>query len=303
MVLTVLKQIVRDVAPAPAKATLARAYGAVKVQRARMALNRRGRHTPQYLDARVLETLMGEGFRPPDRVRYDADGLVQRATAKVAELAGAVPLSSVRDSLELGCWDAMVAGRLAQQGVRAYALDLAVEGVDARAHAAGARIVQSNAETIALRDRSIDLVYSFASVEHFSRPDRVLAEVARVLRPGGYAYLSFGPLYNSPYGRHAYRQIPVPFCHLLFAEQTLHAYAESKGLEHRWPYVNGWSLAQYRALLAASEPQFSMEACTEHSTGGVGLELVSRYPGCFRGAAADLEELMIAHIDVTLRRR
>jgi SAM-dependent methyltransferase len=161
--------------------------------------------------------------------------------------------------------------------------------------------VQSEAGCIALASGSIDLVFSFGSLEHFPRPDLAIAESHRVLRRGGRAFFNFGPLYLSPYGRHAYRQIPVPFCHLLFDEPTLRTWATSAGVPHDWPYVNGWTLEQYRALWDAVGDRFRVLSKEEHSTGGIGMELVCRFPQCFRGFS--LDALLVTQVDILLEKR
>jgi ubiquinone/menaquinone biosynthesis C-methylase UbiE len=196
----------------------------------------------------------------------------------------------------------MVGAALAERGVHVCGLDISLKGVDPRATRAGVRFLQSDAGAIALADASIDLVYSFASFEHFPAPDRCLLEVARVLKPGGRAFFNFGPLNFSPYGRHAYRQIPVPFCHLLFSESDLHEWAADAGLPHDWPYVNGWALKQYRDLFASVASRFDTLSYTEYSTGGVGVELVADYPTHFRGYADDFDEFLITIIDIALRK-
>src|SRR5262249_4253247 len=147
----------------------------------------------------------------------------------------------------------MVARELSARGIHALGLDVVMTGIDARAKRDRVQFVQGDAEAIALAGGSVDLVYSFGSLEHFPRPDLAIADVHRVLRRGGRAFFNFGPLYLSPYGRHAYRQIPLPFCHLLFDDRTLREWAVSADLSHEWPFVNGWSLEQYRALWESIE--------------------------------------------------
>jgi SAM-dependent methyltransferase len=285
----------------PVRRTLTIAYGDWKIRRARRALQRAGTALPEFLPRELLPALMAEGFQPPPVVRYDPEGLRLRAVEKVERLSAMVGLDGVGRILELGAWDGMVGRELAQRGIQAVALDVVMDGLDARARRDGVRFVQSDAGHIALASGSIDLVCSFGSLEHFPRPDRALAEVHRVLRSGGRALFNFGPLYFSPYGRHAYRQIPVPFCHLLFEEPTLHEWAASAGLPHAWPFVNGWSPNQYRELWAAFDDRFRVISNEEHSTGGVGIELVSRFPRCFRGIS--LDALLVTQIDIVLEKR
>jgi SAM-dependent methyltransferase len=298
-----LKTIARAVAPHPVRRAWGTVYGRMKIRRARRAFETAQATPIRYLEVQHLNALMRRGYRPPEVVRYDADGLLLRAQEKVDRISRAIPLGSVRDCLELGSWDGLVAALLAERGIAAYGLDLASEGVDPRAVQAGVRFIRSDASAIALAGESIDLVFSFGSLEHFARPDRCLREVARVLRPGGHAYFDFGPLYCSPYGRHAYRQIPVPFCHLLFPEEALHTWADSSGLPHNWPYVNGWTLERYRALWKSLASEFETISYQEVRTGGVGAELVAKYPQQFRSRIADFDELLVAHVEIVLRRR
>jgi SAM-dependent methyltransferase len=276
----------------------------MKIRKARKVFERDSTHgAPAFLPADHVSVLMDRGYQPPDAVRYDPAGLVERADQKLRQITSVVDLTAIRTSLELGCWDGMVVAALATRGMTAVGLDMTSQGLDHRARDAGARFVQSDAEAIALGSESIDLVYSFASFEHFPHPDRCMNEVHRVLRPGGQAYLHFGPLYFSPYGLHAYRQIPVPFCHLLFREEDLHRWAAEHHLPHEWPFVNGWTLKRYRALWRSLESQFVVTDYREYTTGGVGVELVNRYPRCFTDRVDDFDELLVAFVDITLRKR
>lgn len=298
-----LKTVARAVAPHPLRTAWGRFYGGVKVRRARRAFDDATPGDRTFLPPAVLAQLMQRAYVPPDRVRYDADGLVDRANEKVARLQRVVDFGNVHTAVELGCWDGMVAAAVAGRGVNVCGLDISTAGVDARALRAGVRFLQGDAGAIALTDASIDLVYSFASFEHFPQPDRALAEIARVLRPGGHAFINFGPLYFSPYGRHAYRQIPVPFCHLLFAESDLHQFASAARLPHDWPYVNGWALQRYRDLFRAASDRFVTRDYVEHSTGGVGVELIAEYPRHFRRNSANFDEFLIATVDIALQKR
>jgi SAM-dependent methyltransferase len=85
-------------------------------------------------------------------------------------------------SLELGCGVCA----LAYVAPRYVGLDLAF-----RALTAGqAPRVCGDMEQLPFADASVELVFSWAAIEHVPHPERVLAEVARVLRPGGIALLA-----------------------------------------------------------------------------------------------------------------
>lgn len=274
----------------------------MKVRRARMAFE--GAATgPSFLSPDTLRALVRRGYRPPDVIRYDPHGLVLRAQEKVSQIEARVPLEQCRVCVELGCWDGMVLAALAERGRVAYGVDMSRDGFDARARASGARLVQSDASKLALDSAAIDLVYSFAAFEHFAAPSAVLAESWRVLRPGGYLFLLFGPVYTSPYGLHAYRQIPVPYCQYLFTEDDLKAYAASEGLPISWPFVNGVSVTAYRRLWADQAPRFTQLYYREHPTGGVGAELIAAYPFCFRSKVPAFDDLLVSAVEICLRKR
>ncbi len=95
------------------------------------------------------------------------------------------------DVLEVGCGAAQCSRWLARQGARVVGMDLS-GGMLRRARqvdrSLGARtpLLQADAGRLPLADRSVDLACSaFGAVPFVEHPERVHAEVARVLRPGG----------------------------------------------------------------------------------------------------------------------
>lgn len=94
-----------------------------------------------------------------------------------------------RDVLELGCGAAQWTLALGQKGARAIGLDISEEQLaHARAlsrPAPGTPLVQANAETLPFLSEAFDIVFCDHGATIFAAPDRVVAEVGRVLRPGG----------------------------------------------------------------------------------------------------------------------
>jgi SAM-dependent methyltransferase len=91
-------------------------------------------------------------------------------------------------ALELGCGTGVFLERVAASGARITAIDLSSDLL-ARARArlaetANVALVRGNAEKMPFPDRSFDAVYGSSILHHLSL-DRSLAEVLRLLRPGG----------------------------------------------------------------------------------------------------------------------
>jgi SAM-dependent methyltransferase len=302
--ITQLKSFGRAVAPRRVTLAWGRWYGAQKIRRARAAFDATNPAcAAAYIGVDEFARLMESGFRPPDPVRYDAEGLTLRATEKTSQLAARVPLGRCRIVLELGCFDGMVLSALRARGQTAYGADRNRDAFDARARGAGARLVQCDAAALGIATESVDLVYSFAAFEHFSDPGAVLDEAWRVLRRGGHLYLLFGPVYTSPYGRHAYREIPIPYCHYLLPDNDLKAWAAGAGLQADWPYVNGVTVTDYRQLFERQHHRFKRRYYREHPTGGVGAELIAAYPLAFRNRVPSFDDLLVSGIEICLRKK
>lgn len=73
---------------------------------------------------------------------------------------------------------------------------------------------------IPLPDESVDLVLSYDVLEHVDDPTCSMAEIRRVLRPGGFAYLVF-PVYFGALSHHLDYISLVPGLHWIFSADTL----------------------------------------------------------------------------------
>lgn len=139
--------------------------------------------------------------RQPDLTDPDYLAEVERrflSESWFAQAPGARPYSELipydelrdRDVLEIGCGSGVHARLLAEAGARLTAVDLTAEAVAMtrrrlELHGLGATVLEADAEQLPFADASFDFVWSWGVIHHSQDTERVVAEIARVLRPGG----------------------------------------------------------------------------------------------------------------------
>jgi len=89
-----------------------------------------------------------------------------------------------------------------------------------------ARTIASGGESLPFEDGAFDVVLCDNVVDHAEGPARIVAEIARVLRPGGLLYFTVNvhhPVYHAASTIHAgWRALGVPFEVTPFADHTVH---------------------------------------------------------------------------------
>jgi len=80
--------------------------------------------------------------------------------------------------------------------------------------------IVANAEVMPFQNASFDMCVMNDVFEHLSKPEVVLKEVNRVLKPHGKVFIN-SPPYFHPYGAHLTDLIGIPYVHLLFPEPVL----------------------------------------------------------------------------------
>lgn len=123
----------------------------------------------------------------PVRLDYLQEVLGRRAEARPHALR----------VLDVGCGGGLLAEEVARLGCRVTGIDPSVPSVAvAAAHAAGAGLpilyAVATGERLPFAAESVDLVLCCDVLEHVAAPERLVAEAARVLRPGG------GVFYDTP---------------------------------------------------------------------------------------------------------
>lgn len=130
------------------------------------------------------------------------------------------------------------------------------------------RFVAGDAAESGFPDGTFDTIIMNDAMEHVERPEAVLREVHRILKPGGKLFVNFPP-YNHPYGAHLSDLIAIPWVQAFFSEQDLiDAYKElcktvpdgQKRIDFRiskradgteyFSYINHMTLKRFRKIKA-----------------------------------------------------
>lgn len=172
-------------------------------------------------------------------------------------------------------------------------------------------------EALPLAGASVDLVYSWSVFEHVADVPGVLAELARITKPGGVLFIQVEPLFHGPYGSHLQRLVDEPWAHLLHGEEEFLRRAAAARDEvpehekdtlyrdHSFEELKRYLLGEYRSLnrITAEELIRSVSAAgfeieTTRLIEAEGVEpdasLLQKYPR---------ELLLTNQIVITARRR
>jgi len=131
-----------------------------------------------------------------------------------------------KDVLDFGCGSGDLSLIVAEAGARSVSgtdlesgrVALAIETTGATEYADRMHFVESTSPTqIPFPDASFDTILCFDVMEHVMEPEEVIAEWARVLKPGGQVLIWWMP-WMHPYGHHFAHVMPVPWSHLIVDE-------------------------------------------------------------------------------------
>jgi SAM-dependent methyltransferase len=117
-----------------------------------------------------------------DPLAYGKDGkFVHGLASGVLEWLAAKPGERI---LDLGCGDGQLTQRIAANGATVVGVDTSPEMVDA-ARSRGIVVMEASAESLPFSDQAFDAVFSNAALHWVHDHDAMLAQVKRVLKPGG----------------------------------------------------------------------------------------------------------------------
>lgn len=130
--------------------------------------------------------------------------------------------------LDFGCGEGQFTLAISREVPSARVVGLDIQNRFAKAIEEGKKRKITNFNFIlgnskSLKDESFDYVFSHDSFEHFEDPKEVLNEMIRVLKPGGYLLIKFGPTWMGPFGRHMFNVFRKdrPWMHLIIPEKSV----------------------------------------------------------------------------------
>ena len=159
--------------------------------------------------------------------------------------------------LEVGCGMGVDSIQLARCGFQVTAIDLTESAIALARQYATLRGVDidfrfGNAEALEFEDASFDAVYSFGVLHHTPNIEKAIAEVHRVLKPGGVAYVmlyhkwsivhAVHQLFRIPYEspRHAKDHCPVVYAYGKRDARSLFRAFSSVQIHSTYPFTYGF---------------------------------------------------------------
>jgi SAM-dependent methyltransferase len=201
------------------------------------------------MDIELFEALNAEyASHPlvPDPTHRDSSSRAERARRRLETVHDSIGLAG-QHVLEFGCG----------AGFEIWYLDhwfgADAVGVDVVERKAWASLAGPKTRFIAADlavDRpfeadSFDRIISFSVFEHVEHPHAALAELYRIMRPGGLAWISAN-LHRGPRASHQYRHVTFPYPHLLFGDDVFREFFRRRGLpEHGASWVNRLTWTEY----------------------------------------------------------
>lgn len=291
-------------APGPVYRMAKSAYHRVRYERAAMAF-RRACPGPEHLDKEILQKLHRR-FQYNTEVSYDSGALLERGLVRYREMKSMLGdyFNSISCCIEIGCGDGMVASAFAENGIDAVGLDCEDRMFDERALNNGVSFLVSPAESVPVGDGVFDLVFSYNSFEHIGNPEKAFLECMRILKPGGFLYLTFNPLFKAPMGFHAYKSTQVPYLQVMFDDKTIREFIAENNLpdiSFSYQALNKWSVTDFRKLWRSTETLYSQIHYREIPD-YIGLDLIARYPGCFKASSDSLDDFVVSGIELLVRK-
>jgi SAM-dependent methyltransferase len=219
---------------------------------------------PVRYDVALFEALNAEyADKPvaPVAPRYDPASLAERSRQRIAVIHDHLDLQG-RTVLEVGCGAGYEVWYLAHHlGCDAWGIDISPRVAWPALRGERVHLVEGDmASRGSLPADAFDRVISFTVWEHITHPIEAIVELARVMKPGGLAWIRAN-LYRGPTASHRTRDIAFPFPHLLFEDSVIGEAMRRAGKSPGGSaWVNRLTWEQYEAAFLAAG--FAIRALT-----------------------------------------
>ena len=249
-------------------------------------------------------TVLQQRYGPRPEYGYDPVSTWKRATSRSQTLLGldgmGIPGKRV---LDIGAGDGMLVVALNAFGHRATAVDQEDWRHDG---AQGVRFELADCcKKLPFEDGVFDLACSFNCFEHFPDPASALSDMVRGVKPGGWIYIEFNPLYASPWGLHAYRALRMPYPQFLFSEAFVQEKLREIGIwdlgkkRTELQYLNQWRLDAFDGIWNRDDCSIlTRRVMVDESA----LDLVLDYPEAFCGRDLTFKDVTVGGITIGLKR-
>lgn len=204
---------------------------------------------------------------PPGLTWHEDDGAlnVDGALAIFEQHLGDAFYAEIKDKcvLDIGCGSGRETLGAVLKGARhCYGMDIRPIFGKAQAQAStlgiAERVTFTTTPLETFEPGIIDVAISQNSFEHFADPAAILANVHRLLKPGGKFIITFSPPWYNPFGAHMFFMIKYPWAHILFSERTIlnvRKLYRSDGAEHYSEVeggLNQMTIRKFRNYIRAS---------------------------------------------------
>ena len=150
-----------------------------------------------------------------------AKGQAEEGATKLEQFFGSNFFEAIHQKtvIDFGCGAGVESLEMARKGAgRVIGLDIQK---DLLSNASKNAIAAGLADRCEFRSDTSDLadiIISKDAFEHFADPAKILGQMERLLKPGGYVLAAFGPTWLHPYGGHLFSVFP--WSHLIFSESA-----------------------------------------------------------------------------------
>ena len=231
-----------------------------------------------------MRTISEPAMKAHERVRfrseYDYALFEYHRSAKVIAFLDRSGVAIAGRVLDAGCGAGGMPVSLAEETLEVVGIDPANRFQEAGGRLArernliNLRFALADGMALPFADRTFDLVLSHAVIEHVASASRYLRECARVLKPGGWIYLSTAP-YLSRAGAHLPRlRFPIPL-HLMLGGRWRSRSSGGWPVMPRGPWPNGPMRAPFSERRHAARPS-TTTCCRKCASSGCATK--SRMP-------------------------